>query len=205
MRWLVLLLMAVSVMAADTNDVHRIPVTEQAATLWEMHGGNTNQLVCSILPWTDDNLDGEHVLTTDDTVWWMKSTPPYSRWSTHKTNAIAKTALCTLPTLNLKADRFVTTEGGPPIRIRAWTTGRTKRKMSVKRTISGTATPVTDYTVDKAKFELDSGKKAMVVTITPVDDDDAEDAETIIIQIHSPSNVVLGPKTIATFTIEDND
>jgi len=205
MKWLPILLIAGAVMAADTNDVMRVPVTEQAATLWVMHGGVTNDLVCSIMPLTDDNLDGEHVLTTDDRVVWMKSTPPYARWSADRTNVIPQTALCTFPRLHLKADRFVTKEGGKPIRIAAWTTGRAKRKMSVKRTISGTATPGVDYTVDKSKFELATGKRVMTVTITPTPDAETEGNETIIIQIHSPSNVMLGPKTIATFTIEDND
>src|SRR5678809_760026 len=79
---------------------------------------------------------------------------------------------------------------------------------------SGTAVLTSDYTVSAVggtlasnglSITLAAGSTNSTITVTPVDDNIAEGAETVTLTLTSGTGYLLGTPTAATGTIADND
>ncbi|MBN1673693.1 MAG: lamin tail domain-containing protein [Kiritimatiellae bacterium] len=70
----------------------------------------------------------------------------------------------------------------------------------------GTATGSgTDYALANGTLTFSPGQTSRDIAVTIVDDQQEEDAETLIATLSSPSNAQLGSRTAHTYTIRDND
>ena len=77
--------------------------------------------------------------------------------------------------------------------------------MTISYTVGGTATAGTDYIALPATVTIAAGQTSATIAVTLVDNDLAEDAETIIIRLMGGTGYDLGNATTATVTIADND
>ena len=77
--------------------------------------------------------------------------------------------------------------------------------MTISYTVGGTATAGTDYIALPATVTIAAGQTSATIAVTLVDNDLAEDAETIIIRLMGGTGYDLGNTTTATVTIADND
>ncbi|MCI0458418.1 MAG: hypothetical protein L0Z62_15750, partial [Gemmataceae bacterium] len=83
--------------------------------------------------------------------------------------------------------------------------GDTTSSLTVYYTISGTATPGSDYTTLYGSVVLAPGESSMTVDVIPVDDTTAEPDETVELTLTSNPNYGLSQESSATVTIVDND
>ena len=81
------------------------------------------------------------------------------------------------------------------------------RQISVDYQITGTATGSgIDHDLEDGTLTIDAGENTGILTVPNIIDDDlAEDDETIIITLSNPINAILGDDTIYTHTILSND
>ena len=81
------------------------------------------------------------------------------------------------------------------------------KKISVDYQLTGTATGSgIDYTLENGTLIIDAGENTGTITIPSIIDDDfAEEDETIIITLSNPTNATLGNDYIYTHTISTND
>ncbi|MBE9220734.1 choice-of-anchor L domain-containing protein [Dolichospermum flos-aquae] len=83
-------------------------------------------------------------------------------------------------------------------------TGSTNNALTVSYTISGTAS-TGDYSPIPSTVTFLAGETSKTVTITPVNDNLVEGAETVILSLISGTNYSLGTDNSATVIITDND
>jgi subtilase family serine protease len=110
------------------------------------------------------------------------------------------------PVLKILATDAVATEAGPTSgAITISRTGNTDEELEVKFSVSGTATPVSDYDPVGESIIIQSGSDDATVFITPVDDALIELDETVSLTILSdPAYFVPGSAT-ATVSIESDE
>lgn len=82
-------------------------------------------------------------------------------------------------------------------------TGAVTSDLDVFYSISGTATPVIDYTAIPGVLRIPSGHVSAVIPITVIPDDLAEGDENIILNLSLNSNYLLGTPSTAQATIKD--
>lgn len=93
-----------------------------------------------------------------------------------------------------------------PGTFRITRTGDTTNALTVNYTLGGTATNGTDYTPNlTATATIPAGQRSIDLTLTPVDDDDAEGNETVTLTLQDAADYDLGAAIAATVTISDND
>jgi hypothetical protein len=88
-----------------------------------------------------------------------------------------------------------------------WTisrTGSTESSLDVYYTLTGTASP-SDYTITSgSSVTIPADQSSTTITVTPIDDQDVEDDETVILTIDTDVAYVITTPS-ATVTIMDND
>ena len=78
--------------------------------------------------------------------------------------------------------------------------------ITVNYSVSGTATPGSDYVPLSGTVTIPSGSRSAQITVTPIDDTVIEPTETVIVSLAAPSSGLYGIGTAeATGTIADND
>ncbi len=108
--------------------------------------------------------------------------------------------------VNAKATDDAAGEGGNTGTFTISTAGITQA-VTIGYTVSGTATTA-DYTANPAlsgSVTLSPSQLSQTITITPVDDNQFEGAETIRLTLLPGTGYNLGPDTVAIITIADND
>ena len=98
-------------------------------------------------------------------------------------------------------------EPSPSINITVDVSQTSGREISVDYQLTGTATGSgTDYNLENGTLIIDAGENTGTITIPGILDDDlAEEDETIIITLSNPTNAILGDDHIYTHTILAND
>ena len=98
-------------------------------------------------------------------------------------------------------------EPSPSINITVDVSQTSGREISVDYQLTGTATGSgTDYNLENGTLIIDAGENTGIITIPGILDDDlAEEDETIIITLSNPTNAILGDDSIYTHTILAND
>ena len=77
--------------------------------------------------------------------------------------------------------------------------------VTVSYTVSGTATPGTDYAALSGSVTIPAGVASQVVTVTPIDDPDVEPSETIIVTLAPGAGYVVGSPSTATVNLTSDD
>jgi len=110
------------------------------------------------------------------------------------------------PVIKVTATDAVATEAGPTTGTFTITrTGNTDDELEVRYSITGTATPETDYHPIGESIVIQAGSDTATILITPVDDTLTELDETVSLTIISdPAYLVSGSDT-ATVTIESDE
>lgn len=110
-----------------------------------------------------------------------------------------------LPTITVSAS---TPNAAEPATAGAFTitrTGSTSQPLSVNVVLTGTATNGVDYANVASPVVIPAGSSSVVVNITPIDDDEVEGAESVILTLGTANNYKPGETSTATVTIADND
>jgi hypothetical protein len=77
--------------------------------------------------------------------------------------------------------------------------------ITVNYTVSGTATPTTDYVALSGTVDIANGTDTATITLTPSDDGLVEPNETVIVTLSSGTGYNVGSPNSATITIADDD
>jgi hypothetical protein len=113
--------------------------------------------------------------------------------------AIAQTVTVSTP------DPNAAEQGQDPGRFTITRTGLTTGMLIVNCSISGTATPGTDYTLSPScPVTIPAGSASVNVTVTPVDDALVEGPETVILTLEAGSGYTRGSPSSGTVTIADH-
>ena len=121
--------------------------------------------------------------------------------------AIAVEQSLTLPTITVKATDASATETNTgqtanPGQFTLTRTGNTAAALTLKYTLSGTATNGTDYSKLDGRVTFAPGSATALVNVKPIDDTVFEGTESVIINLATNNTYVLGANTNATITIK---
>src|SRR5213082_1174594 len=84
-------------------------------------------------------------------------------------------------------------------------TGDTSSALTVNYTLGGTAQNGTDYQPLGTSVTIAAGASSATVTVTPIDDNQAEGDETVVLTISAGADYDVGSANSATITVADND
>jgi hypothetical protein len=110
------------------------------------------------------------------------------------------------PIVNIQASDAEASEAGTSTGVFTVSrTGETTAELVVNFEVTGTAATSNDYGSIGTSVTIPAGNVSARILITPVDDPDAEAAETVIVTLTSSARYELGNPKSATVTIADND
>ena len=75
----------------------------------------------------------------------------------------------------------------------------------VNYTVTGTATPTADYAALSGTANVANGQQIATITVTPVDDAEIEEDETVIVTLAAGAGYSIGAPNSATVTVESED
>jgi hypothetical protein len=84
-------------------------------------------------------------------------------------------------------------------------TGSTSGALTVYYSVSGTATPGSDYNSLSGSVTIASGSSTGTITVTPINDTAVESNETVIVTLSSNAAYTVGSPSSATVTITSDD
>jgi PKD repeat protein len=84
-------------------------------------------------------------------------------------------------------------------------TGSTESALTVNYSVSGTAVNGTDYERLPGSVTLASGASTATIVVTPMDDGEVEDDETVVLTLAAHEDYDVGSPNRAQVTITDND
>ena len=84
-------------------------------------------------------------------------------------------------------------------------TGSTTSSLTVNYIVSGTATNGTDYQTLAGSVMIGSGQNTATITVTTIDDNQAEGNETVMVTLSANAAYTVGTPSSATITITDDD
>ncbi len=111
------------------------------------------------------------------------------------------------PVVTVAATTAGAAEEGPTAGIFTFTrsTNNTSASLTVKFTVSGTATSPDDYPSIGSSVTIPAGSTSATKTVTPVDDTEIEGDETVLVAIVADAAYDIGAASSATVTIAEND
>src|SRR6202008_5188515 len=83
--------------------------------------------------------------------------------------------------------------------------GSTAAALNVSYTVSGSATNGTDYQTLSGTVTIPIGSSSATITVVPIDDNQSEGNETVIVTLSSNAAYTLGATVSGTVTIVDDD
>ncbi|MFP5213334.1 MAG: Calx-beta domain-containing protein, partial [Acidobacteriota bacterium] len=112
----------------------------------------------------------------------------------------------TKPTVTITATDASASEAGLAVgKIKISRTGSTANPLTVYLTVTGTATPGSDYVKIPASVTINSGFAAKVITIKPIDDTAKESDETVGVTVVPKTAYNVGASNKAIVTIISNE
>jgi subtilase family serine protease len=84
-------------------------------------------------------------------------------------------------------------------------TGEVSRDLVVDYTVTGTATPGTDYAALSGQATIPAGVASVAISVTPIDDPLFEPDETVTVTISAPPGYIVGAPSHADVTIVSDD
>jgi hypothetical protein len=130
----------------------------------------------------------------------------YDESSTHNQTSISLTIHYDLPVVTLTATNPTATEH--PLTTGTFTvirTGSTTGPLAVYYSVSGTASPGSDYISLPGITTIPDGLLTATITVTPIDDAAVEGDETVIVTLSANAAYTIGLPNSATVTISDDD
>jgi parallel beta-helix repeat protein len=110
------------------------------------------------------------------------------------------------PTVTVVATDASASETGPdPGRFIISRTGSTASPLIVRYSVGGTAANGADYSTLSGTVTIPTASSAVILTVNPVNDQDAEGDETVVLTLSANAAYLVGPPSSATVTISDND
>ena len=101
---------------------------------------------------------------------------------------------------------YTVNEGDPQVLITVNRSGNLQEAASVEfTTIDGTAFNGVDYDFASGVLNFAPGQTSAQFAVTPIDDSEVEDIETVSLQLSNPVNATLGQQNTAILEIDDND
>jgi subtilisin family serine protease len=85
------------------------------------------------------------------------------------------------------------------------TRSETTGPLTVRYGVGGTATPGVDYAALSGSIAFADGQASRVIAVKPIDDDEVEPDETVVLTILPDEDYTLGSRTSATVTIKSDD
>lgn len=120
-------------------------------------------------------------------------------------SAIVRLADDDIPAVSITATDATGTEGGTDLGLFTISrTGDTSAALVVDYTIGGTALHGTDYVALPGTLAIPAGAASAAIPIVPIDDNQGEPAQTVILQLRNDPRLLLS-SNLATVTINDND
>ncbi|MBN1993442.1 MAG: DUF11 domain-containing protein [Anaerolineae bacterium] len=112
-----------------------------------------------------------------------------------------------LPTVNFSSGSQSLGEGAGVYTVTIELAAPSGLDVTIPFTVSGTATEGSgdDFTISSSPVTIPAGQTGVVITITLNEDTQAEDDETVILTLGSPTNATVGSTGSHTLTINDND
>jgi hypothetical protein len=111
-----------------------------------------------------------------------------------------------LPNISISADDSVAAEaglnGGIFTVVRSGSIGA---PLTIDYTVEGTATADDDYAELDGSITIPAGASSATIALAPIDDDDSEGIETVIVALNTKAAYKLKAPTSATITIADDD
>jgi len=112
----------------------------------------------------------------------------------------------TAPSISFTSSAQTVAESAGTVTLTAQLSAVSGQDVQAVFTQTGTATGNgTDYGISSSPLTIAAGSTSTTISITLIDDSIAEDSETIIVTMSSPTNATLGSTTVHTVTITDND
>jgi hypothetical protein len=84
-------------------------------------------------------------------------------------------------------------------------TGSTAAALIVRYSVGGTAVNGTDYATLSGTVTIPAASSAVLVTVSPINDNAVEGNETVVLTLSANAAYVVGSPSSATVTISDND
>ena len=111
-----------------------------------------------------------------------------------------------LPSVTVAATDPTATEAGVTTGTFAVSrTGSTAAALTVNYTVSGSATPGSDYTALTGSVTIPAGAASATITVTPIDDTAVEPDETVVLTLGAGAGYLVGTPGSATVTIVSDD
>ena len=121
-------------------------------------------------------------------------------------SAVVRLADDDIPTVSITATDATAAEGDNNIGIITVSrTGSTTAALPVSYVISGSALHGTDYQSLSGEAIIPAGQSSVTIPIVPIDDNQGEPAQTVVLQVRNDPRFVLAAPGLATVTITDND
>lgn len=109
------------------------------------------------------------------------------------------------PVLTISATDNTANEGGGDGQFTITRTGSTAADLSVFLTITGSAFNGIDYAAISTSAIIAAGAASTTLAVTPIDDDEVEVPENIIVTLNTNAAYALGSPSSATVTLVDNE
>jgi PKD repeat protein len=152
----------------------------------------------TVRPIDDAEYEGDETVALT-----LVTNPSYQLGSPNNATVIIKDN--DLPTVSITATTPNASEVGPtPGVFTVFRTGITTSSLTVNYTTSGTATGATDYLALPGSLMIPAGSPSATITVTPIDDDVLEGAETVAVTLSGSVSYNVGAPQTATVTIADD-
>ncbi len=158
--------------------------------------------VPSVLMPPDDGLI-EAPVTTHGVVMYVKYLFGGSKVYLYKHSQSSGTPL---PVVTIAATDSAASEAGLDAgALTVMRTGSTSAPLTVSYSVSGSATPGTDYAGLPGSVTLPAGSASATIAVTPLDDAAVEPSETVVVTLGPGSGYAVGSPAAATVTVADDD
>lgn len=161
--------------------------------------------------------DGRSIYHYNGTVWSWADTSPAGGvsgiWGSAANNVFAVGGNgtiyhydATLPTVTITANDATATEAGLTAgQYTVTRIGETSAALTVDFAVSGTATPGSDYISFGTSVTIPDGETSATITVTPINDPDAESPETVVATLSANAAYTIGTPSSAMVTITSDD
>jgi len=109
------------------------------------------------------------------------------------------------PSIAFSTDAQSASEGGSTLTVTAQLSAVSGVDTTLPLNFAGSATDGVDYSASGSSISIPAGQSSGSISITPIEDETSEGAETILVSMGSPTNAVAGSPSTQTITLADND
>ncbi len=163
---------------------------------------NSASLTINVTPVNDNFAEGPETITLE-----LGQSTAYMPGSSTSATIVINDDDTTFPKVSLTSTVGSTVEGSPsPARFLFTRSGATDTALSVSYSLSGTAENGADYVTLSGTILIPAGAASTEVNVTSLNDNTAEDLETVTMRLSNGSDYLVDPLLLtATISIVDDD